>query len=730
MSFRRFLPSFLLLAALVSITSGCEEELFVKVDPMLVVEPAEIDLGDVVIGLSARTELVLKNSGDTALEITSAAPDDALGGEFSLTGVESQLAPGQSLPVILSFVPTSVGERRGELIFRTNSQKTPEVRIPVKARGVEPALIANPALIDFGRVVIGRTASATVTLTNQSDRSVEVVRATLETGTSAEFAPNVARTMLAPGATLELTARYTPVDLGLDEGRVVVIDSSARPESLGIRVRGTGVDADIQIEPARLEFSGLYVGQEQTKPFVIRNIGDRAHLVTEIAFASTSSSGAGELSLLAGTLPLNLDPGAAQTVDVRYRPVDAAADSDRVRVASTGLSAPGFVEVVGNADLAPAPVIEVTPATLDFGSVEVGMSRPLIVRIVNIGTADLIITRVEVSPAGAPYTLTNQPMPSEVFAPRDSRDVTVTYAPPAVGPTAAASVVISSSDPARPTVTVPLTGEGTTGAVPIIFVSPNPLDFGRVPRGVPASRSVLVRNDGSAPLVLGQVRLTNDAGGRFRLPAPPAAGTQLNPAQTLNFNLEYSDNGVVATYTGTLEIASNDPARPTVAVSLRAQTEPPPPAITDIAVAMTWTSMHADVDLHLVSPGRSFFNTPGDCCFCNSNPDWGVGGQPQDDPFLDRDDLDGPGPENINLTQAASGDYQVVAHFFDDYGGGATDARVQVRLRGTVVADQTRNLSNNQRWVVGTIHWDAATRSGTFTRGIIPPLQTLLRLCL
>lgn len=718
-------------ACLVPLLSACEEEVIARLDSQLVAEPSELDLGDVVVGLTGRTELSLHNTGSALLTLTRAAPDDELGGEVTLENVPEKLAAGEKVAVQVVFAPTTPGERRGKLVFETSSAKTPSVTVEVVARGVEPALIANPPVLDFGRVVVGRTESATVTLTNRSDRPVEVVRAALDQGTSAEYSSEAPRITLEAGATLSIQVRYAPIDLGTDEGRVVIIDSSPRPESLGIRVRGEGVESDVLIEPVRLEFSGLYVGQEQTQIFWIRNIGQRDHDVSELVFASSGADAAGELTLTASaSLPLILAPGGAQQVSVTYRPIDAGTDGDRVRVVSTGLPAPGFVEIVASAGLAPAPQLVVTPAALAFGQVEIGTMRPLPLRLANAGNAPLVIESVELSPGTAPYGLSNTPAPMETFAPNDQRDVQVTFLPAATGAAPAASVVITSNDPANPVITVPLTGEGINSAVPIINVTPNPVDFGRVPRGVNASRSIQVRNDGSAPLVLNQIRLTADAAGRFRLPAPPAAMTRIDPGQLVTFSADYLDNGVVATYTGSLELASNDPARPVVVVQLRAETEPPPPVMTDIVLTMTWSRTPADVDLHLVAPGRSFFNVPGDCCFCNANPDWGGMGQPQDNPFLDRDDVIGPGPENINLSQAASGEYQVIAHFYSDAGGGPTDVRVQVSLRGNPVADVTRTLSRNDRWIAGTITWDAATRTGTWRAGTLPPFPTLLRACL
>jgi hypothetical protein len=202
----------------------------------------------------------------------------------------------------------------------------------------------------------------------------------------------------------------------------------------------------------------------------------------------------------------------------------------------------------------------------------------------------------------------------------------------------------------------------------------------------------------------------------------------LAPMQQASATIQYLDRGVVAAYVGQLEVRTTDPRTPVVTVPLTATTEPPPVTATDISLTMTWGSTPADIDLHLIAPGGTLFDAPLDNCFCNPNPDWGVVGQPQDDPFLDRDDVVGPGPENINLTQAASGDYTVVVHSFVDTNP-SNDVTVVVNLGGTRVATVTRAITNNQRWTVGTIRWNAVTRTGTWTQSVLPPFAALLRLC-
>lgn len=99
----------------------------------------------------------------------------------------------------------------------------------------------------------------------------------------------------------------------------------------------------------------------------------------------------------------------------------------------------------------------------------------------------------------------------------------------------------------------------------------------------------------------------------------------------------------------------------------------------DIHVEMSWDTPSdrnqddlngSDVDLHMLHPrGNDWGQSPYDCYYANPTPDWGVRGNPADDPTLDLDDVDGHGPENITLddpedTSALGQPYRVGVDYY------------------------------------------------------------------
>lgn len=81
----------------------------------------------------------------------------------------------------------------------------------------------------------------------------------------------------------------------------------------------------------------------------------------------------------------------------------------------------------------------------------------------------------------------------------------------------------------------------------------------------------------------------------------------------------------------------------------------------------------------------------------------------EDNPTLDIDDVEGFGPENINIIQPSVGNYKITVYYFNDAGIGSSDAWVKVYINGINKPEWTFGPftleRSKQAWDVAVIQW-------------------------
>jgi hypothetical protein len=122
---------------------------------------------------------------------------------------------------------------------------------------------------------------------------------------------------------------------------------------------------------------------------------------------------------------------------------------------------------------------------------------------------------------------------------------------------------------------------------------------------------------------------------------------------------------------------------------------------------LVWDHPSNDVDLHLVNHGLDprLCNPDSDCFFQNRTPIWfgtaAAGTGPN--PHMDIDDIEGFGPENINIDSVEAGTYRVYVHYFGG-GPGVTRATLRMYANALQVAEFRRSLESEQDiWWVAEI---------------------------
>ncbi len=152
-----------------------------------------------------------------------------------------------------------------------------------------------------------------------------------------------------------------------------------------------------------------------------------------------------------------------------------------------------------------APVAEVTPLALDFGTVEVGDWEILEVTVRNAGTSQLNVTAAELvdDDAESPFTAGGAEM---ALRPTESGTISVSFRPQAPG-AYDATLRFETNGAREPVVELPLAG---VALAPALSVTPESLDFGDRSDGCVVTEIITLTNTGDAPLLGLDVDTTGD----------------------------------------------------------------------------------------------------------------------------------------------------------------------------------------------------------------------------
>ncbi len=131
-----------------------------------------------------------------------------------------------------------------------------------------------------------------------------------------------------------------------------------------------------------------------------------------------------------------------------------------------------------------------------------------------------------------------------------------------------------------------------------------------------------------------------------------------------------------------------------------------------LRVELSWNTTNTDVDLHMITGRDPRWVTNADCYYGNRRPDTAFGDEARQR-WLDTDDVDGEGPENIRVdVPDLDTDYQVGVHYYSSHGqSGDTTAIVMIYCGDQRVARFERDLegssspSSNPFWRVASVRF-------------------------
>ncbi len=213
---------------------------------------------------------------------------------------------------------------------------------------------------------------------------------------------------------------------------------------------GVQTEPNITVNPTSLSFGNVTVNASSNLTLKIKNTGSANLSITNI------TSGNSVFTFSGGTT-YTIQPNDSVSVTVTFTPTAATTYSSNLTITSNDPDQGTLTVPLSGTGTALQPNITVNPTSLNFANVAVGSISTLTVTVTNDGQADLNVTNVILSNGVFTYSGNT----TFTLAPAANNQLSIKFKP-INATTYNGTLRIVSNSPGEDTVTVTLTGVGTT----------------------------------------------------------------------------------------------------------------------------------------------------------------------------------------------------------------------------------------------------------------------------
>jgi hypothetical protein len=422
-----------------------------------------------------------------------------------------------------------------------------------------------PTSLSFGSVTVNtKSPAATVVVTNDGRQTVSIQEISSSRPEFIVICSAMPITLAAHGST-SFQVVFQP-DAALSfSGNIVLTRKNGSTAKISVSGTGTSPQSSLlSASASSLNFGNTLVGSSASQAIALTNSGTAGVNISRAAI-----TGAG-FTVSGFTGAVTLAAGQSLSLTVTFAPTSAGSATGSLSVVSTATNSPTTISLTGTGV---QPQISVTPASVSFGNVTVGVTNTQSLTIQNPGTANLSVTQASL--AGTGFTLSGLALPLSV-SPGGSSAFTVGFTPTSAS-SVTGSLTLASNAPTSPLV-VALAGTGVATVLQLT-ASPTSLSFGSLTTGTSATQTVTVTNTGNASVSVSQI---SASGVGFTVSGFTGAVT-LAAGQSLSLTVTFAPT-TTGSLSGSVTVTSNAANSPLI-ISLSGSGTAP----ASYSVTLSWT---------------------------------------------------------------------------------------------------------------------------------------------
>ena len=479
--------------------------------PVPTVSASSLNFGAIdLLVTSAPQTLTVTNAASATAPLALGAISTTSGSDFSVAGGTCKsgdsLPVGASCTVLLTFTPTMSGTRSGQLsVFHNGSAQVHTVTLTGTGTGDAPVVSITPSALSFSQTVGTTSPALSVQIANTGKASLQLSSLAF-TGTHASsFALTssgtcAAGSALAGGASCTVSVTFTPSAAGARSASLVIGHNGLGGSST-VTLSGSGNSTPqpgLMVDANRLDLGEQVVGAPGTaRTVTLVNNGQAALSLSSIAVQGSQTSDFSVGGTCAVGTPVAVQESC--TIAVTLTPAALGARAATLAIASNAPAGTVSVALAGTGVPTPTPVVQLSQAGLNFGTVTTGSSSAArTVVLTNAGNAALDLASIAAS--SADFRVTHD-CPASLPA-GEACSLSVVFSPSSA--ILSETLVIRSNAASSPN-SIVLSGQGTSTSLPVLDWTEGsaPLAFDTTAVGAASTaalRTLVNRGPGSVKL--------------------------------------------------------------------------------------------------------------------------------------------------------------------------------------------------------------------------------------
>ncbi len=205
--------------------------------PAVTLVPTSLVFGKTVVNkTSTGKNVTLTNSGNATLNITSIATSGDFAQVTSSKPCGSTLAAGANCIIRVTFTPTQLGLRTGNITITDNAPNSPQT-VPLSGTGIPPVAL-TPSSKMYAAQTVG-TTSLPKTFTLKNNQTVTLNNIVISTTGDFSVSSTTCTTSLAAKTNCTINVVFTPTQVGTRTGTLNVADDANNSPQIS-NLTGTG----------------------------------------------------------------------------------------------------------------------------------------------------------------------------------------------------------------------------------------------------------------------------------------------------------------------------------------------------------------------------------------------------------------------------------------------------------------------------------------------------------